>query len=223
MAADAQRAASPRRHRARRGEGERLRAEILDAATRLLFETGDGSAVSIRAIAKAVGVTTPSIYLHFADKDELLWAVCEEQFRKLDETCEEAAAGSSDPLDSLRLRGHAYVRFGLDNAEAYRILFMGRGDEMPEEAALHAVQESAAFSHLVEAVQRCMDAGAIRREDPFVVAFGLWALVHGVTSLLISLPSFPWPQRPEELVDQLLVHHVGGLRDPGPPGRSRPA
>jgi AcrR family transcriptional regulator len=218
MATGAQRATSPRRHRARRGEGERLRAEILDAAARLLFATGDESAVSIRAIAKAVGVTTPSIYLHFADKDELLWAVCEEQFRKLDETTEAAAARSDDPKQSLRLRGHAYVRFGLDNAEAYRILFMGRGAEMPEEAAMQAVQESAAFTHLVEAVERCMDVGAIRREDPFVVAFGLWALVHGVTSLMISLPSFPWPQSPEALVDQLMLHHIGGLLGPGNPG-----
>jgi AcrR family transcriptional regulator len=211
MATDARRADSPRRARARRGEGERLRAEILEAAARLLFETGDESAVSVRAIAKAVGVTTPSIYLHFADKDELLWAVCEEQFGKLDRWIEQAAAGSADPLESLRRRGHAYVRFGLENAEAYRILFMGRGDEMPEEAALQAVQKSAAFTHLVEGVQRCVDAGAIRPEDPVMVAFGLWALVHGITSLLISLPTFPWPEGPDELVERVLVQHVDGL------------
>jgi len=52
-------AASPRRHRARRGEGARLREEILAAGTRLLLETGDEEAVSIRAIAQAVGVTPP--------------------------------------------------------------------------------------------------------------------------------------------------------------------
>ena len=61
-----------RRTRARRGEGERLREEILDAAERLLIETGNRDAVSIRAVAEAVGVTPPSIYLHFADKTELL-------------------------------------------------------------------------------------------------------------------------------------------------------
>ena len=69
--------ASPRRARARRGEGPRLREEILAAATRLLAETGDEEAVSIRAVAEAVGVTPPSIYLHFADKTELIFAVCE--------------------------------------------------------------------------------------------------------------------------------------------------
>ena len=90
-------AASPRRHRARRGEGGRLREEILAAGTRLLLETGDDEAVSIRAIAQAVGVTPPSIYLHFADKTELIYAICEELFRKLDDEMAAAAAGVDGP------------------------------------------------------------------------------------------------------------------------------
>ena len=97
-------AASPRRHRARRGEGGRLREEILAAGTRLLLETGDEEAVSIRAIAQAVGVTPPSIYLHFADKTELIYAICEELFRKLDDEMAAAAAGVDDPLEELHRR-----------------------------------------------------------------------------------------------------------------------
>ena len=215
MSTDAQ--ATPRRarQRARRGHGERLREEILAAATRLLFETGDESAVSIRAIAAAVGVTTPSIYLHFADKTELIWAVCEEHFRKLDEELERAAAGSDDPLESLTLRGRAYVRFGLDNAEGYRILFMSRGDLAPKEELLGEEAKPDAFANLVRAVERCMATGAIRRDEPTTVAFGLWALVHGITSLLISLPHFPWPMGPEELADLMLHQHFQGLRPAG--------
>src|SRR6266571_1260433 len=98
-----------RRRRAPRGQGERLGEEILAAAERLLVETGDEEAVSIRAVADAVGVTPPSIYLHFADKNELMFAVCERQFERLDREMEAAAAMSDDPLESLRLRGKAYV------------------------------------------------------------------------------------------------------------------
>jgi hypothetical protein len=105
----------------------------------------------------AVGVTTPSIYLHFADKTELIWAVCEEHFRKLDEELERAAAGSDDPLESLTLRGRAYVRFGLDNAEGYRILFMSRGDLRPKEELLGEQAKPDAFANLVGAVERCME------------------------------------------------------------------
>jgi AcrR family transcriptional regulator len=205
------RAAPSRRHRARRGEGARLREEILAAATRLLLETGDEEAVSIRAIADAVGVTPPSIYLHFADKTELIWAVCEEQFRRLDEEMAAASAGVDDPLEALRRRGQAYVRFGLQNAEAYRVLFMHHKDEVPDTVDPEELRQSATFMHVVEAVQRCMEAGAIRAADPFEVAVGLWVLVHGITSLLISQPGFPWPLPPEQLVDRIVGHHLEGL------------
>ena len=71
---------SSRRHRARRGQGEALRGEILAAARELLAETGNQEAVSVRAVAERVGITTPSIYLHFKDKDDLLDAVCADVF-----------------------------------------------------------------------------------------------------------------------------------------------
>ena len=82
-----------KRRRAPRGSGEQLRDEILDATTDLLLETGHAKAVSIRSVAQRVGVTPPSIYLHFADKDALLDAVCARYFEKLDEEMQAAAAG----------------------------------------------------------------------------------------------------------------------------------
>ena len=63
------------RRRASRGAGEQLRGEIVTAAKQLLADSASADAVSIRAVADAVGVTPPSIYLHFADKDALLAAV----------------------------------------------------------------------------------------------------------------------------------------------------
>ena len=83
---------STRRRRAPRGSGEQLRDEILTAATDLLIETGDEKAVSIRSVAQRVGVTPPSIYLHFADKTALLDAVCCQYFEKLDEEMQAVAA-----------------------------------------------------------------------------------------------------------------------------------
>ena len=193
--------AVPRRQRARRGDGELLRAQILEAAGRLLAETGSEDAVSIRAVADAVGVTPPSIYLHFPDKDALITAVCSERFREFDALLEAAGAQSSDPVESLRLRGPAYVRFGMESPEHYRVLFMTRNEHGLDEPGHEA--GTAAFTHLVEAVQRCIDAGAIRASEPLLVAIGVWATMHGITSLLISLPNFPWPD-----VDTLVTHAV---------------
>jgi AcrR family transcriptional regulator len=200
-----------RRARARRGEGERLREEILAAAERLLIETGDEGAVSIRAIAEAAGVTPPSIYLHFADKTDLLGAVCEARFQEFDRYLEAAAAGFEDPLDALWARGRAYVRFGLDHPEHYRILFMTRPGPRAERQDPSGLPGLTAFSHLVEEVAACMEARALAPGDPFLVATGLWTAMHGITSLLIARPDFPWPD-----LDQLLGHVLGvqsrGLR-----------
>ena len=183
---------SPRRTRARRGEGEKLREQILEAAERLLVETGNEEAVTIRAVSNAVGVTAPSVYLHFADKDELLFAICERHFAQLDRVTEEAAAGSTDLLEALARRGQAYIRFGIEHPEQYRILFMRKPAHTPEDFQVDRLRSAAAFDHLVEHVSRCVQAGLIQG-DPLRVSLGLWATVHGLTSLLISKPDFPWP------------------------------
>ncbi len=197
------------RKRARRGEGELLRAQIIEAAERLLIKTGDEEAVSIRAVADAVGVTPPSIYLHFRDKDELLFSICERHFTRLDAFIESEGAKASDPVESLILRGKAYVRFGIENPEQYRILFMSKPARSEENMEPEDLRQSASFDHLVQSVQRCIDAGAFDG-DPLLISMGLWAVVHGITSILISHPHFPWPDN-EMLIDHLLRLQCVGL------------
>lgn len=210
MARAGSRPAPLRRRRARRGQGELLRQEILAAAESLLIEAGDEEAVSIRAVADAVGVTPPAIYLHFETKDDLLFAVCERHFAQLDRLLEEASAHAADPIESLMARGRAYVRFGLDHPGHYRVLFMSRPAHTPEGFQDERLMKSVAFGHLVAAVAGLVDAGVIAGE-PVVVAIGLWAAVHGVTSLLISKPRFPWPDV-EALVEHVLRVQLEGLR-----------
>jgi len=197
------------RPRSRRGEGETLREDLLTATERLMIETGSADAVSIRGIADAVGVTPPSIYLHFPDKESLILAVCERHFEVFDGVIEEAGRSTGDPVESLRRRGRAYVRFGLENPEPYRILFMTRADST-EQRDVVVGAGARAFQHLVDAVQRCIDAGAFRPVDPVLAATGVWTAVHGVTSLLISMPGFPWPDV-ERLVDHVCGTQTLGL------------
>jgi AcrR family transcriptional regulator len=192
------------RHRARRGEGERLRGEILAAAEALLVETADESAVSIRAIADRVGVTPPSIYRHFADKDALLQAVCREVFLRLDDTLEKAASDAADPLDELMRKGHAYVDFGLAHPESYRILFMiphPHKEAMPGTVDATELPGSTAFLHLQETMHRVLELGGPDgpKPDEYAMTCSVWTAVHGITSLRISIPNFPWPPIDEQL------------------------
>jgi AcrR family transcriptional regulator len=199
------------RSRARRGDGPLLRAEIMAAAERLLIESGDEAAVSIRAVAEAVGVTPPSIYLHFADRNELIFAICETQFRHLDETMEKAVIGVTDPWERIERKGRAYVEFGLTNPEQYRILFTSRPDCTPERFVDERLLTTSALGHLIADVDAAISAGQIRSGDTAVVASGLWMAVHGITSLLIAKPDFPWPDR-QQLIDHVLHTYSSGLQ-----------
>lgn len=202
-------APAKKRARAPRGQGDKLRAQILDATTDLLVETGNEEAVSIRAVADRVGVTPPSIYMHFADKNDLIFAVCEKHFGALDEYIEEAGKGGDGPLDSLRRRGRAYIQFGRDHPEHYRILFMSKPAAAPEGYQEERLRTTAAFDHLVDAVRAAMDEGVIKG-DPLQVAVCLWSTCHGITSLLIAHPHFPWPDI-DQTIDLILFTQMYGL------------
>ena len=198
-----------KRPRAKRGEGDKLRAQILAAANDLLVETGDQEAVSIRAVAERVGVTPPSIYMHFADKNELIFAVCEQHFNALDRVIQQATEGIDDPLEGLRQGGRAYIQFGLENPEQYRILFMSKPAAAPEGFQEERLKGSSAFDHLVEMVEGAISAGVLTG-DGVTTAICLWVSVHGLTSLLLSHPNFPWPEQ-EALIDTVLATPMFGL------------
>jgi AcrR family transcriptional regulator len=202
-----------RRSRARRGEGLLLRDEILRAAEGLLIETNDQSALSIRAIAAAVGVTPPSIYLHFADRNDLIFAVCERHAQQLEAAMEEAASGIDDPMERLRLRGLAYLRYGLDNPEHYRILMMSRPDCTPDRFADERLADTAGLVPVAEDVGAAVAGTPMAEKDPLEVTKLLWMQIHGVVSLLISKPAFPFPPA-EELYDQLFNMVRSGLLAP---------
>jgi len=173
-----------------------LRGEILAAAEELLVETAAESAVSIRAIADRVGVTAPSIYRHFPDKDTLLFHVVEGVFGRLDAALEVAAADARDPIDEVMRKGRAYVNYGLAHPEHYRLLFMCKNERKKE---LHLdgpnIAGSTAFDHLYATVLRVLAIARsdVELPDPYAMTCAIWSGVHGITSLRISMPSFPWP------------------------------
>jgi len=155
----------------------------------LLAETGSESAVSIRAVADRVGVSPPSIYLHFPDKEALLEAVCAEVFTALDQAMETAAATTTDPFEALRARGLAYVRFALGNPEHYLLVLMRRRELDIGPHNVDELAEDGAFGHLLDSVRQCQTAGVFDpKDDPAQLALALWAAAHGVSALLISQP-----------------------------------
>jgi AcrR family transcriptional regulator len=207
---------TPQRRRARRGEGHRLRDELITAASALLAELGDANQLSMRGVADAAGVTPPSIYRHFPDKQALLVAVLEERWDELYRRL--AAAVQDDPFQSLRAVCLAYVRFAEEHPGHYRVLFSTAGPAGVTEArAQHPGGPT--FNLLLEMIERCVDAGAVVPDgrDSWFLAAQIWVTGHGLIDLRYGQRfPFPWPPA-EVLLDALL----GDLGLAGPPARHR--
>jgi len=205
-------ATQTKRKRATRGSGEQLRVEIIAATKELLANAGSSNAVSIRAVAERVGVTSPSIYLHFADKDALLDAVVVDVFAELDAAMVAAGESVVGPLPRLRAFGLAYVQFAVAHPEHYRIATM---DPCPKpDSALDEVLASAAFDHFRTVVNECI-AAQIFAGDPLQITLDLWAAAHGIAALLIVKPYLPWGTV-DEAADRVLCaaalgHAAAGL------------
>jgi AcrR family transcriptional regulator len=202
------------RSRSPRGEGDRLREEILAATQRLLMETGSAEAVSIRAVARAVGVTPPAIYRHFEDKDRLLLEACREKFQDLQGALEAAEPEKVPIGERMLVMGRSYIEFGLAHPESYRIMFMTHFDTSAQPLAEEMMGDPC-FRMLLDTVSELIDAGLVRPElaekGPLHVGGLFWASIHGLASLFIAKPGLPWPDR-EQLVTDLLHATVRGIQ-----------
>ncbi len=153
------------------------------------METGCAKAVSIRSVAQRVGITSPSIYLHFADKDALLDAVCARYFERLEDVMQEVVREQPSTIDRLRAQGLAYVRFAVGNPELYRIATMGEGRPGSD---VDTTLNSSAFVHMRSTIESLMEEGVYPRGDSTVAALELWTVAHGVAAQLISRPYLPF-------------------------------
>jgi AcrR family transcriptional regulator len=203
-----------RRTRSPQGEGARLRDELIGAADRLLARTGDEAGLTLRAVAREAGVAAPSVYLHFAGREELVRAVLDRHFAGLREALQTAvAAAGDDPTAQLRAGCLAYCRFGLAHPGPYRVMFGNRTAGFADDGFAE-VPGADTFGSLVEGVAGCIAAGLAPPGDPLRVATAVWAALHGIVALRAAVPMFPWPPV-EALIEDALVGLVGIPRGAG--------
>jgi AcrR family transcriptional regulator len=108
------------RQRNPRGQGERLRDDIIEAASRLLADPA-APPLTLRAVAREVGVAATSVYLHFADIESLVLAVADRRFGELVKLQDEIA--EADPCQRVRAGCLAYCEYGLANPGHYQVMF----------------------------------------------------------------------------------------------------
>ena len=160
-----------------------FRGKAVAAATRLFAERGYRG-VTLRSLAKELGVSPMTPYRYFENKEELFAMVRTEAFRRFADAQRDAVAGITAPEDVLRMLGRAYVSFAIDEPDAYHIMFellQAPAGTYPELEA----EQARSFSYLHEAVQASVDAGLLEG-DSLRRAHYLWAQIHGLVSLHLA-------------------------------------
>ena len=203
---------NPRSQRKPKGEGHARRAEILAAAERIFVEHGYEGA-TIRKIADEVGLSSTALYMHFSEKGEILHEICRQAFATLKAANERILAAPGEPDERLRRMLEAYIAFGFDNPNAYRLAYMTRPLELRDGAQSAARELGLELFRSYEQVVESVAAISRLRPDPATTAQALWAGAHGVVSLMITKPYFEWVA-PETLVDTLLDGLFAGLLKP---------
>lgn len=204
-------ASKPARARNRRGEGGRLREDIIAAAVELLDEAGDEHAITLRSVARRVGIAAPSIYPHFPDQPAIMLAVVRREFAELE--CLLLAAveqAGDDPRKRLFAICDAYLAFAQSHPERYRTMFGGLwvpnlGDSSLTETDLSTLGAET-MGVLVDALGACVAAGQATSTDPFADAVALWLGLHGLAHQRAVTRAFPWPDDIAERVITALAH-----------------
>ena len=193
-----------------KGQGAERREEILDAAQTLFAQKGV-HAVSTRQIAEIAGISQPALYAYFATKDDIAAELCVRAFAILGQRMAAARAAYVLTPENFERCLRVYIDFGLDHPDAYRVAFMleksvdGSFLEKTGDRPMLAGKE--VFAVFVEMIGELHAQGAMAGEDIMAATQSLWAGLHGLVSLLIARPEFPWIDR-----EALIATHVAMLR-----------
>jgi AcrR family transcriptional regulator len=153
---------------------------LLAAAANLLATAGP-EALTVRRIAADAGMSTMNVYSRFGNKEGVVERLFVNGFELL-ATGMRAAPTTDDPLADLRSCRTAYRAFATANPTLYSVMFeKAVPDFEPSAAAMEIGTRT--LEVLAGRVERAMDAGLLRRADPFTTAAIIWSTCHGVVSL----------------------------------------
>ena len=191
------------------------RGTILNAAREIFARDGyDG--FSMRRLAADLGCAVGTPYVHFKSKEQLFQALVEQSFERLHQFLSglRDRHQNGDPVVLLKKGMNTYIQFGLQNPNDYRLAFLLRSPAANQPYRVHP-----AFGMMRFMVARCIAEKRFREVDAETVAQALWAAIHGITSLLIQRPNFPWVGR-AKVIEQVINNAVDSLiAQPAPGGR----
>ena len=197
------------RTRKPRGQGASRRGEILQAAQRLFVEEGVQH-VTMRRIASAVGVSATALYVYFPDKGAILEAIAAAYFTAFLAVLETAVQRGRPAPENLKAGCKAYVSLALAKPDEYRLTFMDDGRHTPDDPCKKLPEAESSIQILHDCVQGMIDEGYFPDTSPILMGEAIWSCMHGVVTLLLSMPHKLNADR-DALTQQVLDMAIRGL------------
>jgi AcrR family transcriptional regulator len=184
-----------------------LRTALLAQAERTVRERGVQD-LSLRELAREVGVSHGAPRRHFPDRQALLDALAEAGFARLGAVLRSAADGAGEDFEPrLQATAAAYVRFATRDAALLELMFAGK--HRAQSGTLHDAAERA-FSVMLELIEQGQTEGALEPGEPERVGWVLFATLQGIAAL-VSSGMVPAEQL-DELVTDAIGHFLRGSR-----------
>ena len=161
-----------------------LKPALLEMTAHIIAEEGL-TKVTLRELARRLGVSRTAPYRHFTDKNTLLAAVAEEKFQGLNLALLKAFEVAPEPIGRLEHMALAYVRFAVAHYDLYLLMFsedLKQGEKYPGLA--EAADET--FALLAQAVATCQETDCFKAGDPTRLAYAAWSTLHGMVALLME-------------------------------------
>ena len=189
-----------------------LRQQLMEAAVRSIADHG-AEKLSLRALARAAGVSATAPYRHFESRAALLAELARAGFVELGKAVGSATrAHPGDPLRALLAGGVAYVTYARENPVPYQLMFSGIvGDFAAYPGLREAADES--YGHVYRVLEEGITLGVFR-DDPLVdLAATVWAGVHGVASLLNMKEPMEAPGNPTDHPGALAMNALARIHE----------
>ena len=184
-----------------------LRTALLEQAERTIRERGVQE-LSLRELARELGVSHGAPRRHFSDRQALLDALAQTGFARLGVELRSAADGAGADFQArLRAVAAAYVRFATDDTELLELMFAGKHRE-PSGALQEAAER--AFSVLLELIDQGQANGALERGEPERVGLVLFATVQGIAALVTG--GMVVPEQVDGLLADAVAYFLRGSR-----------
>ena len=192
-------------------EKQTLQTLILDAARELFVEEGYKN-VTMRKIARKIGYSATTIYLYFKNKTELFNCLAEEMLERLLKVFKDVQGENLEPVAQLKKMGEAYVQLAIEDPDGYRIAFMMETDiwTEPQDHLAKGSKGLEVYQMILNAVETCVRYRRMRSDEIEAFAQSIFASIHGLVSLWLTYPTFPWVSK-QRLQQMVIDSAVGGL------------